>query len=82
MKTITGKLKQLAFGLVLMAIVLPHFTLAGSRSATYRVTFTATWSNKTHPHAGFPARPFSSAAFTAIERSIGKSVDSHRLGSN
>jgi hypothetical protein len=58
MNTIPSKLKQFAFALTLMAVVLPHFALADSQSATYRVTFTATWSNKTHPHAGFPAHPF------------------------
>jgi hypothetical protein len=58
MNTITSKLKQFAFGLALMAVVLPHFALADSQGATYRVTFTATWSNKTHPHADFPAHAF------------------------
>ena len=58
MDTIMSKLKQFVIGLALMAVVLPHLALAGSQSATYRVTFTATWSNKTHPHAGFPAHAF------------------------
>ena len=58
MNTIRCKLQRLALGLALMVVLLPHFTLAESQSATYRVTFTATWSKKTHPHAGFPERPF------------------------
>ena len=58
METMMSKLKQFVFGLALMAVVLPNLALADSQSATYRVTFTATWSNKTHPHAGFPAHAF------------------------
>ena len=58
MNTIRCKLQRFALGLALMVVLLPHFTLAESQSATYRVTFTATWSKKTHPHAGFPERPF------------------------
>jgi hypothetical protein len=58
MNAIMSKLKQFAFGVAVMAVVLPHFALADSQSATYRVTFTATWSDKTHPHAGFPAHAF------------------------
>jgi hypothetical protein len=58
MKTIRFKLTQFALVLALVAIALPHFALADSHTATYRVTFTATWSNKTHPHSGFPAHAF------------------------
>src|SRR2546428_12933597 len=58
MKTIRCKLKQFALVLALVAVALPHFALADSHTATYRVTFTATWSNKTHPHSGFPAHAF------------------------
>jgi hypothetical protein len=51
------KVKQFVVALALTAVVLPHLALAGSQTATYRVTFHATWSSKTHPHAGFPAHP-------------------------
>ena len=67
MKTITTKnstrmfykdwgFGRLACGLVLMALLLPHVALADTETATYSITFTATWSNQTHPHPDFPAR--------------------------
>jgi len=57
MNAMKTKVKQLAVALALTAVVLPHLALAGNQAATYRVTFNATWSSKTHPHAGFPAHP-------------------------
>jgi hypothetical protein len=79
------KVKQLVVALALTAVVLPHLALADGQTATYRVTFNATWSSKTHPHAGLPAHPMfhrSSAACIAIEPCIGKSAISHRLESS
>src|SRR6185295_12052976 len=58
MKPTASRLKQFALVLALMAVVLSHLALVDSQSATYRVTFTAIWSNKTHPHSGFPAHAF------------------------
>ena len=51
------KVKQFVVALALTAVALPHLARADSQTATYRVTFQATWSSKTHPHAGFPAHP-------------------------
>src|SRR5438046_8911210 len=59
---------QLAILLPQVAIALPHFALADSHTATYRVTFTATWSNKTHPHSGFPAHAFFSPLIGGVHR--------------
>jgi Spondin_N len=62
-----GKVKQFVVALVLTAVVLPHRALAGSQAATYRVTFNATWSSKTHPHDGFPAHPMFSPLVGGID---------------
>jgi len=66
MKPTASRLKQFPLVLALMAVVLPHLALADGQSATYRVTFTATWSNKTHPHPGFPAHAFFSPLIGSV----------------
>src|SRR4029077_13009295 len=50
-------LRKIACGLALLALLLPRAVGADRASATYRVSFAATWDEKTHPHSGFPAEP-------------------------
>ena len=49
--------RKIACGLGLMALLLPRVVGADRASATYRVSFAATWDEKTHPHPQFPAQP-------------------------
>lgn len=39
---------------VFLTLLWPRLAFADSPTATYKVTFTATWSNQTHPHPDFP----------------------------
>ena len=81
MKTITTKnstrmfykdwgFGRLACGLVLIALLLPHVALADTETATYSITFTATWSNQTHPHPDFPARARFSPLIGAVHEGV------------
>ncbi|GIK40653.1 MAG: hypothetical protein BroJett011_44860 [Chloroflexota bacterium] len=47
-------MKKSIIGVVLITLLWPHLAFADSPTATYKVTFSATWSNQTHPHPDFP----------------------------
>jgi spondin N len=68
MNAMPMKVKQFVFALALSVVVLPHLVLAGSLTATYRVTFTQAWSNKMHPPADFQAHAFSSPLIGGVHR--------------
>lgn len=50
-------MKKYLAAVILAFLLLPTAAAADEPSATYRITFTATWSNQTHPHPDFPADP-------------------------
>ncbi|NJN97792.1 MAG: DUF11 domain-containing protein [Anaerolineales bacterium] len=47
-------MKKYLAALILVFLLLPTAAMADEPGATYRITFTATWSNQTHPHPDFP----------------------------
>ena len=59
-------MKKLVTVMVFVSLLLPPIVFADSQTATYRVTFTATWSNQTHPHPNFPATAHFSALIGGI----------------
>jgi uncharacterized repeat protein (TIGR01451 family) len=59
-------MKKLVTVMVFFSLLLPPIVFAESQTATYRVTFTATWSDETHPHPNFPATAHFSALIGGI----------------